>query len=223
MRKEVMLLIALMVISVGFLSGCNESIIDEVSDKFIGTWGSQEGYQPIIITFFSDKTCSIEDLNGETVYGTWEISEEKLVMTLKGQTVIFSYSFYSEDTILSLTEVSSQQYVLYTKNYSPSKSAEITTISMNLFSQNDATNTRIWLVSGIEGEAILDTSYNAVLLNAVGEVDSATITFNEVTGPGYVNAGDTFTVVASGDGYFTFMLSDTATGSTIYKSPAAKY
>ncbi len=98
------------------------------------------------------------------------------------------------------------------------------TLSMNLFSQNDATDTRIWLVSGIEGEAILNTSYNAVLLNASGAADiGAAFTFNEVTGPGYVNAGDTFTVVASGDGYFTFMLSDTATGSTIYKSPSAKY
>ena len=97
------------------------------------------------------------------------------------------------------------------------------TLSMNLFSQNDATNTRIWLVSGIEGEAILDTSYNAVLLNAVGGVDSAIITFNEVTGAGYINPGDTFTVVASADGYFTFMLSDTATGATIYKSNQVKY
>ncbi len=97
------------------------------------------------------------------------------------------------------------------------------TLSMNLFSQNDGTQTRIWLVSGIEGEAILNTSFNAVLLNASGQVDSGTIDFNEVTGPGYVNAGDTFTVVASGDCYFTFMLSDTATGATIYKSPSAKY
>ena len=89
---------------------------------------------------------------------------------------------------------------------------------MNLYSQDDVTNTRIWLVSGIEGEAILNTSYNAVLLNASGEVDAATITFNEVTDAGYINAGDTFTVVASGDGYFTFMLSDPATGATIYTS-----
>ncbi|GAG57621.1 unnamed protein product, partial [marine sediment metagenome] len=51
----------------------------------------------------------------------------------------------------------------------------------------------------------------------------AAITFNEVTGAGYVNAGDTFTVVASKDGYFTFMLSDIATGDTIYKSASTKY
>ena len=94
---------------------------------------------------------------------------------------------------------------------------------MILFSQNDATNTKIWLVSEIEGEAILNTSYNAVLLNASGGVDGATFTFNEVTGPGYVNAGDTFTVVASADGYFTFMLSYIATGDTIYKSASTKY
>jgi len=57
-------------------------------------------------------------------------------------------------------------------------STKTSTLSMNLFSQNDATNTRIWLVSGIEGEAILNTSYNAVVLNASGGVDAATITFN---------------------------------------------
>ena len=104
------------------------------------------------------------------------------------------------------------------------------TLSMNLFSQNDATQTRIWLVSGIEGEPVLDTSYawsvigddgkNCTVAN--GYTANATCVFNEVTGPNYVNAGDTFTVVAV-EGYFVFMLTDTATGQTIYKSSSVKY
>jgi len=104
------------------------------------------------------------------------------------------------------------------------------TLSMNLFSQNDAAQTRIWLVSGIEGEPILNTSYAWSVLGSDGKnctvantyAADASCTFNEVTGPGYVNAGDTFTVVAV-DGYFVFMLIDTATGQTLYKSPSAKY
>ena len=98
------------------------------------------------------------------------------------------------------------------------------TLSMNTFSQNDATQTRIWLVSGIEGEPILDTAYSWSLLNASGaNASGATCTFNEVSGSGYVNAGDTFTLVAPADGYYVFMLIDTSTGSTIYKSSSAKY
>ncbi len=102
------------------------------------------------------------------------------------------------------------------------------TLSMNAFSQNDATNTRVWLVSGIEGEAVLNTSYAWTLLDADGKKHTnATCQFNEVTGLGYVNAGDTFTVKSgdtiNDDGYFVFMLTDTATGQTIYKSPSAKY
>jgi len=110
------------------------------------------------------------------------------------------------------------------------------TLSMNVFSQDDAKQERIWLVSGIEGESILKTSYDAVLLNAQGKADSASnysfyqdnesggcIVFNDVNGDGYINAGDTFTIVASTDGYFTFMLTDTSTGATIYKSTSVKY
>lgn len=102
------------------------------------------------------------------------------------------------------------------------------TLSMNTFSQNDAANSRVWLVSGIEGEPILSTSYAWSLLNTVGvNATGATCAFNEVTGAGYVNAGDTFaintTAGAGGDGYYVFMLTDTATGQTLYKSPSAKY
>ena len=102
------------------------------------------------------------------------------------------------------------------------------TLSMNTFSQDDAANTRIWLVSGIEGEPILDNSYAWSLLDSTGvNATGATCTFNEVTGLNYVNAGDTFAVNTTagvgGDGYYVFMLTDTATGQTIYKSSSVKY
>ena len=98
------------------------------------------------------------------------------------------------------------------------------TLSMNLFSQNDAANTRVWLVSGIEGEPVQNTSYGWSLLDANGaNATGATCNFQEVTGPGYVNAGDTFAVNTTTDGYYVFMLTDTATGQTIYKSSSVKY
>ena len=98
------------------------------------------------------------------------------------------------------------------------------TLSMNIYSRDDSQNQTIWLVSGIEGEAVEDGSYATTLLAANGTVDAgATFLKNEVTGTGYVNAGDTFTVTASQDGYFVFMITDTATGQTIYKSSTTKY
>ncbi len=101
---------------------------------------------------------------------------------------------------------------------------KVSTLSMNIFSQNDATDERTWLVSGIEGEAIKNTSYSSVLLKSDGTIANSSITFNDVISPGYVNAGDTFTVIANdGDGYYVFMLTDTATGQTIYKSTLTKY
>ena len=97
-------------------------------------------------------------------------------------------------------------------------------LSMNIYSRNDAANETIWLVSGIEGEAVEDGTYQTALLFANGTLDSgATITKQEVVGSGYVNSGDTLKVTASEDGYFVFMITDTATGQTIYKSTSSKY
>jgi len=98
------------------------------------------------------------------------------------------------------------------------------TLSMNTYSQDDAAQTRIWLVSGIEGEAVADTSYAWSLLTDAGvNATGANCTFNEVTGSGYVNAGDSFTIVAPVDVYYVFILIDTSTGSTIYNSSSVKY
>ncbi|UCD14597.1 MAG: type IV pilin N-terminal domain-containing protein [Thermoplasmatales archaeon] len=98
------------------------------------------------------------------------------------------------------------------------------TLSMNVYSRNDFTNETVWLVSGIEGEAVEDGTFQASLLFNNGTLDSgATIVKQEVVGAGYVNSGDTFKVTASQDGYFVFMITDMATGSTIYKSTSSKY
>lgn len=51
----------------------------------------------------------------------------------------------------------------------------------------------------------------------------ANITFNEVTGEGYINPGDTFTVIAPEDGDFVFILFDKDSGVTLYKSSSVHY
>jgi len=100
------------------------------------------------------------------------------------------------------------------------------TISMNIYSRNDATNETIWLVSGIEGEAVEDGTYSTTLLYDNGTLAASgapAIQKQEVTGAGYVNSGDTFKCTAPQDGYFVFMITDTASGQTIYKSTSTKY
>ena len=97
------------------------------------------------------------------------------------------------------------------------------TLSMNVYSRNDGSEQVIWLVSGIEGEAILNTSTNKYLLNATGASATFTYTFNDVNSDGYVNAGDTFAITAAADGYYVFLMSDSGTGATIYKSTNTKY
>lgn len=101
MKKIPILLIALMVISVGFLSGCNEennSLTDEES-IFVGTWKGDGLWD--IIAFFSDRTCShYLDLSG-----TWEIKDGKLVITEKDGLFKYDYLFTNDDNTLTLTNV----------------------------------------------------------------------------------------------------------------------
>ena len=97
------------------------------------------------------------------------------------------------------------------------------TLSMNIYSRNDANEQVIWLVSGIEGEAILNSSTNKYLLNSSGAAASFTYVFNDINSDNYINAGDTFSITTTSDGYYVFMISDTGTGATIYKSTTTKY
>ena len=103
-------------------------------------------------------------------------------------------------------------------------SYESSKISMNMFASDNSTNTIIWLVSDVEGNPVETKDVEMILLNESGEPQTdAEITFNEVTGEGYINPGDTFTVVAPSDGYYVFMLTHKISGATIYKSSLTHY
>jgi len=98
------------------------------------------------------------------------------------------------------------------------------TISMNIYSKNDARNETVWLVSGVEGGPIIAENVETILLNDAGEPQTdANITFNDVTGEGYINPGDTFKVVAPEDGDYVFILNDKLSGATLYKSSSVHY
>lgn len=78
-------------------------------DKFIGAWG-EGGVVPI--TFSSDGTYS----SGES--GTFEISDEKLVLTgaTSGITDTFDYLFSDDDNTLALTNVNTGIVTVLTKH-----------------------------------------------------------------------------------------------------------
>ena len=98
------------------------------------------------------------------------------------------------------------------------------TISMNRFSHDDFANTVIWLVSGVEGNPVETKDVEMILLNESGQLQpDAEITFNEVNVEGYINPGDTFTVVAPSDGYYVFMLTHKISGATMFKSSLTHY
>lgn len=103
-------------------------------------------------------------------------------------------------------------------------SPKSSTLALSVYSRDDSLNVTIWLVSGFSGETIPDDSYEAILLYNNGTADTgANITKQEVMGAGFVNSGDTFTVIASEDGNFVFLITDKHTGSTMFKSIPTRY
>jgi hypothetical protein len=98
------------------------------------------------------------------------------------------------------------------------------TITMNKFLVDDPNDTIIWLVAGLEGNEVEVGSYFWSLLADTGVNSSgASISFNDNDGDGYVTPGDTFAVTAGSNDRFVFLLTETSTDQTIFKSLMAKY
>ena len=109
MKKTAILLIAILVISVLFISGCNEQKKDsnkeiDILSKFIGSWNSTstldgEGY---VFTFFSNNTWSVD--TGQS--GTYALKEGKLELTnISGVSYLFDYSFSNSDNTLTIIQI----------------------------------------------------------------------------------------------------------------------
>ncbi|EMR73054.1 hypothetical protein MBGDN05_00766 [Thermoplasmatales archaeon SCGC AB-539-N05] len=103
MRKIAILLIVLMLIGVGFLSGCTETNVRD--SRFVGEWKDIDiEYPQNTLTFFSDGTCLYSNLSS-----SWEIKDSNLVITTPtfGQEAknTFSYVFSNNNQTLILTNV----------------------------------------------------------------------------------------------------------------------
>ena len=106
MKKIAILLIVILVVSVGFLSGC----VNEES-RFIGTWADQKGYNLVI---FSDGTYTNEDIT-TTYSGTWELKDDKIVFTVQEVDLPFSYSFSNNGNTLTLVSLIKEEKSILTK------------------------------------------------------------------------------------------------------------
>lgn len=96
------ILLSIIMICVGILSGCNEEIasLKDEEKRFLGTWKASD---LDIIAFFSDRACSyFNDLSG-----IWEVKEGKLIIVDKDGKYVFDYSFSNNDELLTITDVES--------------------------------------------------------------------------------------------------------------------
>ena len=95
-----MVLLALMVVSIGFLSGCAEH------SKFEGNWKNNFGIT--VYTFRSDGTYE-----GTYTEGTYEITDGKLICESDtGYTVSYYYSFSNDGNTLMLDGIGTSSYTL---------------------------------------------------------------------------------------------------------------
>ena len=110
MKKIVVLVIALILVIIGFLSGCNENNTNENKtnrEKILGMWlanvttGPGKGSTGIY-TFYSNGSFLA---NSDTkTWGTFDITNEKLNMSAEGVTYTYDYTFSDNDSIVTLID-----------------------------------------------------------------------------------------------------------------------
>ena len=112
------------VLLVVVLSGCNESNSSFKSDedRITGTWVISELYEgstrTVTYIFLSDKTYEVIGIykdDTESYNGTWKIVDNKLVVTIEGQTQTGNYKFSNNDKILTITDTMSNTTTVLTK------------------------------------------------------------------------------------------------------------
>lgn len=107
MKKMAILLIALMVIGVGFLSGCFEDSDNKSSDesKFIGTWTFDKGGSGETIYVLNEDMTGTYTAYGNTTAAEWSLSNGEFCLTLLPPneaeiTQCSPYHFESSDTLV---------------------------------------------------------------------------------------------------------------------------
>ena len=122
MKKQLIAVGIIIIFLIVGLSGCNSNSTNSDEEKLIGIWtysislGNETASASYV--FLSNKMFKIiTSYNGEvyTVNGTWNIMDNKLLITLEGQdTVINDYIFSNNDTKLKISD-SSGSTVVFTK------------------------------------------------------------------------------------------------------------
>lgn len=113
MKKTGILLIALMVIGVGFLSGCNEQtgVTTNEEEKFVGTWYKEGGSA----TFFSDGSA----VDPQGMANDWELKDGNLVISYEFEgtelSIIYDYSFSNNQKTLTIVRKDTGEVIVYNK------------------------------------------------------------------------------------------------------------
>ena len=94
-----------------YLSGCNENIFKSDKEKIIGTWvyatTLNESTVYVYYIFSTNQTIEIIFLyTGEDIRanGTWNITNNKLIISLEEENIVSDYSFSNNDKTLTLIE-----------------------------------------------------------------------------------------------------------------------
>jgi hypothetical protein len=99
LKKNLLLIIIFMVISLVILSGCSEenNILTDEELRFVGTWYGG-GIINDVVAFFTDGYCSYYlDLNC-----LWKVEDGKLIITLEDKEEIYDYEFDDNDMVLRI-------------------------------------------------------------------------------------------------------------------------
>lgn len=121
MKKQLMIVgITVILLIVGF-SGCNENTSKTDEKKIIGTWTYSIKYNNdtmnLSYVFVSNKTFEIITSyidEVDTSNGTWNITDNKLLITIEGETITSDYKFSNNNTKLTIT-YSSEYAMVFTK------------------------------------------------------------------------------------------------------------
>lgn len=111
MKKQLVIFgIAVLLICIG-LSGCNEdnNTFQSDEEKIIGTWiyatTLNETTVYVYYNFLSNKTFEIIfSYTGDRGSGTWNITDNKLLITLKGEIITSDYNFSNNNKTLTIIE-----------------------------------------------------------------------------------------------------------------------
>jgi hypothetical protein len=118
--------------------------------------------------------------------------------------------------------IASTTYILIS-NISQASGSNPTVISMNLMINDDTKNCATWIVTNVEGPTVEDVKIDKILMTDFGvQVNNCSFDFNDMNNDGYVNVGDTYTVTASSDDYYAFLITDPL-GAIVYKGTLFHY